>query len=79
MRLDKFLKKSGLIKRRVVAHDLCEGNKISKNNRLLKPSYEVKIGDVLEIEFARKIIFIEVDSEMGFSILKEKNKDMTDI
>ena len=48
MRLDKWLKVSRLIKRRTVANEACDGDKIMVNGRLAKASYNVKEGDVLE-------------------------------
>ena len=49
MRLDKFLKVSRLIKRRTVANEACDIGRISGNGRVVKASYEVKVGDKLEI------------------------------
>lgn len=51
MRIDKFLKVSRVLKRRTVAADACKGGKVSVNGRDVKPSYELKIGDVVEIRF----------------------------
>ncbi|WP_036221920.1 S4 domain-containing protein [Mesoaciditoga lauensis] len=50
MRLDKFLKVSGIIKRRSVAQKVAELGGILKDERALKPSYDVKVGDVLTIK-----------------------------
>ena len=55
MRLDKFLKVSRIIKRRTVANEAADGGRISVNGRVVKPSYEVKAGDILEIKFGDKI------------------------
>lgn len=49
MRLDKYLKVSRLIKRRTVANDACDGGMILVNGKAARASYDVKIGDVLEI------------------------------
>ena len=54
MRLDKFLKVSRLIKRRTVANEAADGGRISVNGRVVKPSYEVKVGDIVEIKFGDK-------------------------
>ena len=51
MRIDKFLKVSRILKRRTVAHDAAEGEKISVNGKEVKPSYRLKIGDVVEVAF----------------------------
>ena len=55
MRLDKFLKVSRIIKRRKVANEAADGGRISVNGRVVKPSYEVKVGDIVEIKFGDKI------------------------
>ena len=47
MRLDKFLKVSRLIKRRTVANEACDAQRISVNGRVVKASYDVKVGDVI--------------------------------
>ena len=54
MRLDKFLKVSRIIKRRTVANEAADGGRISVNGRVVKPSYEVKFGDIVEIKFGDK-------------------------
>ena len=55
MRLDKFLKVSRIIKRRTVANEAADGVRISVNGKVVKPSYEVKVGDIVEIKFGDKI------------------------
>ena len=51
MRIDKYLKVSRLIKRRTVAKDVCVGEKIKINGRIVKPSAEIKVGDQIILEF----------------------------
>lgn len=51
MRIDKFLKVSRILKRRSVAADAADGGKVKINGRPVKPSYQVKIGDVIELLF----------------------------
>ena len=48
MRLDKYLKVSRLIKRRTVANEACDGERVCVNGRQVKASYQVKVGDVIE-------------------------------
>ena len=60
MRLDKWLKVSRLIKRRTVANEACDGDKIMVNGRLAKASYNVKEGDVLELYFGQRVLKVEV-------------------
>lgn len=52
MRLDKFLKVSRVIKRRSVANEACDAGRVKVNGRVAKASYDVKIGDIVEIGFA---------------------------
>jgi ribosomal 50S subunit-recycling heat shock protein len=60
MRLDKFLKISRLIKRRTVANEACDGGKISVNGRTARASYEVKINDIIEMNFGGKKTTVRV-------------------
>ena len=60
MRIDKFLKVSRLIKRRTVANQACDGERISVNGRQVKPSYQVKPGDVIEIAYGQRTLRVEV-------------------
>lgn len=60
MRLDKYLKVSRLIKRRTVANEACDGERVTVNGRTAKASYDVKIGDILEIRFGQKTVRVEV-------------------
>ena len=55
MRLDKFLKVSRVIKRRTVANEAADSGRISVNGKVVKPSYEVKEGDIVEIKFGDKV------------------------
>lgn len=55
MRLDKFLKVSRVIKRRTVANDAADSGRIAVNGKVVKPSYEVKVGDIVEIKFGDKV------------------------
>lgn len=60
MRLDKFLKVSRLIKRRTVANEACDNARVSVNGRPAKASYDVKVGDVLRIQFGARAVTVEV-------------------
>lgn len=51
MRIDKFLKVSRILKRRSVANSACDGQRVFVNDKAVKPSYQVKIGDKVRIEF----------------------------
>ena len=60
MRLDKYLKVSRLIKRRTVANEACDAQRVTVNGRPAKASYDVKPGDVIEIAFGQRSLKVEV-------------------
>ena len=60
MRLDKWLKVSRLIKRRTVANAACDNARVSANGRPVQASYDVKVGDVLELRFGERVVKVEV-------------------
>ncbi len=61
MRLDKYLKVSRLIKRRTVANEACDAEKIIVNGKPARASYDVKIGDVIEINMGQKTLKVSVE------------------
>ena len=60
MRLDKYLKVSRLIKRRTVANEACDNERVTVNGRVQRASYDVKVGDVISIRFGQKTLTVEV-------------------
>ena len=60
MRLDKYVKVSRLIKRRTVANEACDNGRISVNGRVVKASYDVKVGDRIEISMGTRTVAVEV-------------------
>lgn len=60
MRIDKFLKMSRVIKRRTIANEAADNGRISVNGKVIKASYEVKIGDIVEIKFGDKVSKFEI-------------------
>ena len=60
MRLDKFLKVSRIIKRRTIANEACDQGRVTANGHVAKASYDVKVGDVLELRFGEKLMRVEV-------------------
>lgn len=62
MRLDKYLKVSRLIKRRTLAKEVAEAERILVNDKPAKPSKELKVGDLITIEFGNKIVTVRVQS-----------------
>lgn len=82
MRIDKFLKASRIIKRRTLAKDITEQERIIINDKVVKPSKEVKVGDIVKIIFGNKIVTIKVkdlkehpnkqDANMMYDLLNEE-------
>lgn len=60
MRLDKYLKISRLIKRRTVANEACDNERVTVNGRVQRASYDVKVGDRISIRFGQKELQVEV-------------------
>ena len=60
MRLDKYLKVSRIIKRRTVANDACDAEHVSVNGKPAKASYDVKVGDVVEVHFGERLLKFRV-------------------
>ena len=85
MRIDKYLKVSRLIKRRTVAKDICDGEKIQVNGRTAKPSSDVKPGDILTLTLGRNIIEVKVlntpnsiradEAHTLYEVLREEKKE----
>ena len=70
MRLDKYLKVSRIIKRRTVANEACDSSYVSVNGRVVKASYDVKPGDVVEVSFGSRTRAFRV-----LSVDEPKKKD----
>ena len=60
MRIDKFLKVSRVIKRRTVAQEACDGGRIEINGKVVKPSKEVNVGDIVTVAFGNRTMQFEV-------------------
>ena len=60
MRIDKFLKVARVIKRRTIANEAADSGRISVNGKIVKASYDVKKGDIVEIKFGDKVSKFEV-------------------
>ncbi|MCI8965823.1 MAG: RNA-binding S4 domain-containing protein [Clostridia bacterium] len=74
MRIDKFLKMSRVIKRRSVANEVINLGRVSVNGKVVKPSYEVKVGDIVGVQFGDKISKFEI-----LSIPKVQNVNLADV
>ena len=70
MRLDKYLKVSRLIKRRTVANEACDNGLVTVNGKPARASYDVKVGDKLEIRFGARTVSVEV-----LSVTEQKGKE----
>lgn len=75
MRLDKYLKVSRLIKRRTVANEACDTGRVSVNGKVARASYDVKVGDVITIEFGAKPVSVRV-LEVKDTAFKDAAKSM---
>ena len=62
MRLDKFLKVSRIIKRRTVANEACDAGRVTVNGKTARASYDVKVGDIIEISFGTRDIKARVNN-----------------
>ncbi len=62
MRLDKYLKVSRIIKRRTVANEACDAGRILVNGKVARASYNVKVGDILEVSLGTKTVRAEIVS-----------------
>lgn len=60
MRLDKYLKVSRIIKRRTVANEACDAGRVVVNGKVARASYDVKVGDVMEIAFGERAVKAEI-------------------
>ena len=84
MRLDKYLKVSRLIKRRTLAKEASEADRVLVNGKPAKPSKNINIGDIITIVFGRKIVEVKVtkliestkkeDALLMYELVSEKEK-----
>ena len=75
MRLDKFLKVSMLIKRRTVANEACDAGRVLVNEKPAKASLNVKVGDMIEIQFGTSSVKVEVLGVQE-TVKKEEAKEL---
>lgn len=85
MRIDKYLKVSRLIKRRTLAKEATEADRIYVNSKPVKPSKEVEVGDIITIYFGKKILEVRVtslldstkkkDADLMYEFISEKEKE----
>lgn len=75
MRLDKYLKVSRIIKRRTIANEACDAGRVLLNGKVAKASSEVKVGDVIKIQFGNKDVSVEV-LDVQETTKKEEAKEL---
>lgn len=75
MRLDKYLKVSRIIKRRTVANDACDAGRVLINGKPARASYDVKVGDIMEIQLGSRPVKAEITSVNEYAT-KENATDM---
>lgn len=71
MRIDKYLKSTGLVKRRTIAQQMLLHGKVLVNDRVVKPSYEIKPGDTVKIIHPFREVIVRVISETEYDILNQ--------
>ena len=75
MRLDKYLKVSRLVKRRTVANELCDAKHVTVNGKIARASYEIKEGDIIEIQMGANVTKAQVVTVAEYAT-KENASDM---
>ena len=78
MRIDKFLKNALLIKRRTIAKEACDQGRVLLNGKVAKAGAEVKVGDVITINFGSRMMKVVV-KDVKEHVLKEDTKDLYEI
>ena len=78
MRLDKYLEVSRLIKRRTVANEACDAGRVSVNGKVTRASYDVKVGDEIEITFGNKTVKARV-LKVAETVKKDEAADMFEL
>lgn len=78
MRLDKFLKVSRIIKRRTVAGEACDRQRVFVNGNAAKAGKDLKIGDVIEVRFGANTLKVKV-LKLSETVRKEEADGMYEI
>lgn len=79
MRLDKYLKVSRLIKRRTVANEVTSAGRVFINDKVAKPSTEVKEGDILRLEYFNKTLVVKILKVPAGNVSIQESKDLYEI
>lgn len=75
MRIDKYLKVSRIIKRRTVANEACDAGRVIVNGKPVKASYDVKVDDIIEIQFGQRTVKVQV-LNLSETVKKEEAIEM---
>lgn len=78
MRLDKYLKVSRLIKRRTIANEACDAGRVMINDKTAKASANVKVGDIIEIQFGTRNVKARV-LDVSDNVRKDDAKEMYEL
>ncbi len=74
MRLDKYLKVSRIIKRRTVANEVCDASRVTVNGRPVKASYNVSVGDIIELAMGERTVkarVLSTEEKTGKDLARE--------
>ena len=75
MRIDKYLKVSRLIKRRTIANEACDAGRVTVNGKIVKASYDVSVGDIIEIKLGQNTLKVSVEA-VAEHVLKNEAKTL---
>ncbi len=75
MRLDKYLKIARIIKRRTIANEACDAGRVSVNGKIARASYDVKVGDIIEVAFGTRNVKLQVTAVLE-TVKKEDVADL---
>ena len=78
MRIDKFLKISRVLKRRTVANEACQAGKVFVNGKAVKPSYSLKVDDVVEMHFGSGTVKFRI-KELKETVRKDQVQELYEI
>ena len=75
VRIDKFLKVSRILKRRTLAQQATKSGKVLVGGKEVKPAYQLKVGDVVEIKFGTGAVKFRVN-ELKETVKKDDASSM---
>ncbi len=75
MRIDKYLKVSRLIKRRTIANEACDAGRVLVNGKIVKASYDVSVGDIIELKLGTNVLKVSVEA-VAEHVLKDDAKNL---